>query len=130
MTSPETQQSAPSFAEVPAWPSGRVFAADQPHPSTRSLIFSAGLFVATLLSSLIAGTHFAAAYAHNQAASLDAFLQIFRLVYRNPMALLAGLPFALTLLRGIATRLRCRPLLDRAKAISTEPGLIRMTPSQ
>jgi len=98
VTSPETQQSAPSFAEVPAWPSGRVFAADQPHPSTRSLIFSAGLFVATLLSSLIAGTHFAAAYAHNQAASLDAFLQTFRLVYRNPMALLAGLPFALTLL--------------------------------
>jgi tetratricopeptide (TPR) repeat protein len=31
---------------------------------------------------------------------------------------------------GIATRLRCRPLLDRAEAISTEPGLIRMTPSQ
>jgi hypothetical protein len=32
--------------------------------------------------------------------------------------------------RGIATRLRCRPLLDRAEARSTEPALIRMTPSQ
>ena len=83
---------------MPAWPRGRFYAADQPHPSTRSLIFSAGLFLVTLLSSLIAGTHFAAAYAHNQAASLDAFFQIFRLVYRNPAALLAGLPFALTLL--------------------------------
>jgi hypothetical protein len=87
---------------VPAWhgrpPQGRYYAADQPHPSTRSLVLSSGLFVLTLVTSLIAGTHFAAAYAHNQAASLDAFLQTFRLVYRNPAALLAGLPFALTLL--------------------------------
>ena len=64
----------------------------------RSLVLSSSLFVLTLVTSLIAGTHFAAAYAHNQAASLDAFLQTFRLVYRNPAALLAGLPFALTLL--------------------------------
>jgi membrane-associated protease RseP (regulator of RpoE activity) len=98
VTPPETEQGAPSFAEVPAWPPGRFFAADQPHPSARSLIFSAGLFFLTLFSSLIAGTHFAAAYAHNQAASFDAFVQTFRLVYRNPAALLAGLPFALTLL--------------------------------
>jgi len=98
VTAPETPQSAPSFAEVPAWPRGRFYAADQPHPSPRSLIFSAGLFFVTLVSSLMAGTHFAAAYAHNQAASLDAFEQTFRLVYRNPAALLAGLPFALTLL--------------------------------
>jgi hypothetical protein len=32
--------------------------------------------------------------------------------------------------RGIATLLRCRPLLDRAGATSIEPGLIRMTPGQ
>jgi membrane-associated protease RseP (regulator of RpoE activity) len=62
------------------------------------LILATVLFLLTLVTSLIAGTHFAAAYAHNQAASLDAFLQTFRLVYRNPGALLAGLPFALTLL--------------------------------
>ncbi len=78
--------------------SRRYYAAAQPQPSTRSFILAIGLFVLTLLTSLIAGTHFAAAYAHNQAASLDAFLQTFRLVYRNPAALLAGLPFALTLL--------------------------------
>lgn len=98
MTPPETPQSTPSLRESPAWPHGRFYAAEQPHPSTRSLIFSAGLFFVTLLSSLIAGTHFAAAYAHNQAASFNAFFQTFRLVYRNPAALLAGLPFALTLL--------------------------------
>jgi membrane-associated protease RseP (regulator of RpoE activity) len=56
------------------------------------------LFLLTLVTSLFAGTHFAAAYAHNQAASWDAFLQTFRLLYRNPTALLAGLPFAITLL--------------------------------
>jgi membrane-associated protease RseP (regulator of RpoE activity) len=61
-------------------------------------VLSSGLFVLTLVTLLIAGTHFAAAYAHNQAASLGAFLQTFRLVYRNPAALLAGFPFALTLL--------------------------------
>ena len=98
MTPPETQQSAPSFAEVPTWPRATTYAADQPHPSTRSLVLSTGLLFVTLLSSLMAGTHFAAAYAHNQAASLDAFMQTFRLIYRNPAALLAGLPFALTLL--------------------------------
>jgi membrane-associated protease RseP (regulator of RpoE activity) len=98
VTPPETETSAPSFAEVPAWPRGRYYAAEQPHPSVRSLVFATGLFCVTLLTSLIAGTHFAAAYAHNQAASLDAFLQTFRLVYRHPAALLAGLPFALTLL--------------------------------
>jgi membrane-associated protease RseP (regulator of RpoE activity) len=47
---------------------------------------------------LLAGTHFAAAYAHNQAASFDALLQTFQLLYRNPAILLTGLPFALTLL--------------------------------
>ena len=74
------------------------YAADQPRPSARSLFLAICLFGFTLLTSLIAGTHFAAAYAHNQAASIDAFEQSFRLVYRNPAALLAGLPFALTLL--------------------------------
>jgi membrane-associated protease RseP (regulator of RpoE activity) len=78
--------------------SGRYYAADQPHPPFSSLVLATGLFLLTLVTSLIAGTHFAAAYAHNQAASIDAFLQTFRLVYRNPAALLAGLPFALTLL--------------------------------
>ncbi|HKM67197.1 MAG TPA: site-2 protease family protein [Candidatus Acidoferrum sp.] len=102
MTPPVPDPSAPSFLDVPAWtshpPQGRYYAADQPHPPVRTLVLSSGLFVLTLCTSLIAGTHFAAAYAHNQAASLDAFVQTFRLVYRNPAALLAGLPFALTLL--------------------------------
>jgi len=31
---------------------------------------------------------------------------------------------------GIARRLRCQPLLDRAEVIPTEPGVIRLAPSQ
>jgi membrane-associated protease RseP (regulator of RpoE activity) len=46
----------------------------------------------------VAGTHFAVAYAHNEAVSWDEFVHAFTLVYREPLALAAGLPFALTLL--------------------------------
>ena len=104
MTPPETEPSAPCFlnAPGPAWrepsPPQRYYETEQPHPPVRSLILASGLFLLTLVTSLMAGTHFAAAYAHNQAASIDAFLQTFRFVFRNPAALLTGLPFALTLL--------------------------------
>lgn len=102
MSTPETEQRAPAYLEPPVWttfPSrGTYFAATPPHPSTRSLILASGLFLLTLVTSLLAGTHFAAAYAHNQAASLDTFFETFRLLYRHPAALLAGLPFAITLL--------------------------------
>jgi membrane-associated protease RseP (regulator of RpoE activity) len=77
---------------------GPSYAAPPPLPPTRSLILAAFLFFLTLITCLLAGTHFAAAYAHNQAASLDAFLQTFTLAYRHPAALLTGLPFAATLL--------------------------------
>jgi membrane-associated protease RseP (regulator of RpoE activity) len=46
----------------------------------------------------VAGTHFAVAYAHNEAVSWDEFVRAFTLVYRQPLALAAGLPFALTLM--------------------------------
>lgn len=46
----------------------------------------------------MAGTHFAIAYAHNEAVSWDEFVRAFTLVYRHPLALAAGLPFAVTLL--------------------------------
>jgi membrane-associated protease RseP (regulator of RpoE activity) len=67
-------------------------------PSTRSLVISAVLFVLTLMTSLVAGAHFAAAYAHNQAASFDALFQTFPIAYHHPAMLLSGLPFAITLL--------------------------------
>jgi len=47
---------------------------------------------------LVAGTQFAVAYAQNQAVAFDKFVSAFTLFYRHPVALAAGLPFALTLL--------------------------------
>jgi membrane-associated protease RseP (regulator of RpoE activity) len=69
-----------------------------PRPSLKSLILAIALFLLTLCTCLAAGTQFAIAYANNQAASLDEFLRAFTLFYKNPAALLAGLPFAATLL--------------------------------
>ncbi|HXQ97433.1 MAG TPA: site-2 protease family protein [Candidatus Limnocylindrales bacterium] len=102
MTPPETEQRAPALLEPDPWrdlaayaPS---YAATPPHPPTRSLILAVFLFSLTLVTCLLAGTHFAAAYAHNQAGSLDTLMQTFTLAYRHPAALLTGLPFAITLL--------------------------------
>ena len=67
-------------------------------PSAKSLLLACCLFLVTLGTCLVAGTHFAVAYAHNEAVSWDEFMRAFTLVYRNPLALAAGLPFALTLL--------------------------------
>jgi len=69
-----------------------------PRPSLKSLILAIALFLITLCTCLAAGTQFAAAYANNQAASLDEFLRVFTLFYKNPAGLLVGLPFAATLL--------------------------------
>jgi len=69
-----------------------------PRPSTKSFLLACALFFLTLCTCLVAGTHFAVAYAHNQAVSWDEFVGAFTLIYRNPLALAAGLPFALTLL--------------------------------
>jgi membrane-associated protease RseP (regulator of RpoE activity) len=69
-----------------------------PHPSFRSLLLAIALFFCTLATCLVAGTQFAVAYANQQPASIDEFLRAFPLLYKNPAALLAGLPFALTLL--------------------------------
>lgn len=69
-----------------------------PRPSIRSLYLAGVLFLLTLSTCLVAGTQFAVAYAKNQAVSVDEFLNAFKLFYQHPIALAAGLPFALTLL--------------------------------
>ena len=101
MTNPESEQRAPAYLDPAPWrniSSTAYYEAVRPRPSTRSLVLAIGLFLLTLVTSLLAGTHFAAAYAHNQAASFDALMQTFQLLYRNPAILLTGLPFAMTLL--------------------------------
>jgi len=69
-----------------------------PRPSIRSLYLAGVLFLLTLCTCLVAGTQFAVAYAKNQAVSVDEFFNAFKLFYQHPIALAAGLPFALTLL--------------------------------
>jgi hypothetical protein len=102
VTDPETEQRVPSYLEPPPWrfipSSSSYYQPSLPKQSLRSFILAIGLFLLTLITSMLAGTHFAAAFAHNQAASFDAFAQTFPLLYRNPALLLTGLPFALTLL--------------------------------
>lgn len=102
MNPPEPEQRAPVFLSAPAWPNfpsqGSYYEASRANPSTKSLVLATGLFFLTLLTSLVAGAHFAAAYAHNQAASFDTFFETFRLASRHPSFLLNGVPFALTLL--------------------------------
>jgi membrane-associated protease RseP (regulator of RpoE activity) len=67
-------------------------------PSVKTLLLAVALFFLTLCTCLAAGTQFAAAYAHNQAVSIDEFVRSFTLFYRHPAALLSGFPFALTLM--------------------------------
>ncbi len=69
-----------------------------PRPSAKSLVLAVVLFLLTLCTCLVAGTQFAFAYAHNEAVSLDELFRAFTLFYKNPAGLLAGLPFAATLL--------------------------------
>ncbi len=102
MNNPETEQRAPAYLDPSPWRSipdqVRYYESIRPRPSTRSLLLAIGLFLLTMVTSLVAGTHFAEAYGNNQAASFDLFLQTFPLLYRHPALLLSGLPFAFTLL--------------------------------
>ena len=52
----------------------------------------------TLCTCLVAGAQFSVAFTHNESVSVDEFVRAFTLLYRNPAALVAGLPFALTLM--------------------------------
>jgi membrane-associated protease RseP (regulator of RpoE activity) len=73
------------------------------HPPLKTLVVACALFLLTLCTCLVAGTHFAAAYAQNQAVSWDEFIRALTLLYRQPLALVSGLPFALTLLAILLT---------------------------
>jgi membrane-associated protease RseP (regulator of RpoE activity) len=98
----EPEQRTPTFVQPSTWAdqSGRVtfYQVAKAHPPLRSLLLAAGLFLLTLFTSLVAGAHFAWAYARNQAASFDELFQTFALAYHRPALLLSGLPFACTLL--------------------------------
>ncbi|HUN62889.1 MAG TPA: site-2 protease family protein [Candidatus Sulfotelmatobacter sp.] len=102
MNPPEPEQRAPALSPSAVWSPWSVspsyYRATHAHPSVRSLLLATALFLLTLLTCLVAGAHFAAAYAHNQTASLDTFFATFPMAYHHPSLLLSGMPFAITLL--------------------------------
>ncbi len=103
MNPPESEERVQAYLEPTAWSVRRktyvpYYEGARIHPSVRSLILAAGLFFLTLLTSLVAGAHFAAAYARNEAASFDALFKMFPIAFHHPSLLLSGLPFAITLL--------------------------------
>jgi membrane-associated protease RseP (regulator of RpoE activity) len=82
-----------------AWlPAPEAYRSFGPRPSLRSLFLAIGLFLLTLCTALAAGTQFAVTFAQGRSASFDELLHAYALFYKHPSALLAGLPFALTLL--------------------------------
>ena len=102
MNPPEPEQRVPAFLQPSSWTpsqnSGANYQVQQSHPSVRSLVLASGLFLLTLLTSLLSGAYFAAAYARNQAVSFDTFFETFPRAYHHPSVLLSGFPFAITLL--------------------------------
>jgi membrane-associated protease RseP (regulator of RpoE activity) len=102
VSTPPSDPTLETFPALNDWrdlpPRAQFYVPVLPRPSLKSLILAIALFLLTLCTCLAAGTQFAVSYANNQAASLDEFLRSFTLFYKNPAALLAGLPFAITLL--------------------------------
>lgn len=74
------------------------FAPAEQRPARKVLALACLLFLLTLCTCLVAGAQFAAAYARNEALSFDELFRAYTLLYRQPSALLSGLPFALSLL--------------------------------
>jgi membrane-associated protease RseP (regulator of RpoE activity) len=64
----------------------------------RSFTIAALLFVLTLISTLVVGASFAASYALGQSPNIDGFFAMYGTLLKHPRFLLAGMPFAFTLL--------------------------------
>jgi membrane-associated protease RseP (regulator of RpoE activity) len=64
----------------------------------RSLAIAALLFLLTLISTLVVGASFAASYALGQSPEIDGFFAMYGTLLAHPRYLLAGVPFAFTLL--------------------------------
>ena len=89
----------PDWQPIPRYiPPPPQYRAVPAHPPLKTLLLAILLFLVTLCTCLVAGAHFAAAYAENEAVNFDEFLNALTLLYKHPFALVSGLPFALTLL--------------------------------
>lgn len=97
-TTPAPEHPSTSFPITIRWPVYRPVPRRSLLPPRKTLFLSIALFFLTFFTCLIAGTQFALAYAQDQAVSLEEFVRCLSLSYRHPATLLAGLPFAFTLL--------------------------------
>src|SRR5712671_6021978 len=70
----------------------------QKHRQRRSFAIAALLFLLTLISTLVVGASFAASYAVGQSPEIDGFFAMYGTLLAHPRFLLAGVPFAFTLL--------------------------------
>jgi membrane-associated protease RseP (regulator of RpoE activity) len=64
----------------------------------KSFVIAAVLFLLTLVSTLVVGASFAASYALGQSPDIDGFFSMYGTLLYHPQLLLAGVPFAFTLL--------------------------------
>jgi membrane-associated protease RseP (regulator of RpoE activity) len=64
----------------------------------KSLAIALGLFALTILTTLTAGAEFGQAYAQSKAPAFESFFGVYVDAYHDPRVLLAGIPFAATLL--------------------------------
>jgi membrane-associated protease RseP (regulator of RpoE activity) len=64
----------------------------------KSLAIALLLFFLTLISTLVVGASFAASYASGQSPDVDGFFAMYGTLLAHPRFLLAGMPFAFTLL--------------------------------
>lgn len=70
----------------------------KPYNTRRSFAIAVVLFLMTLITSLATGAQFAAAFARNETFSGDDLFRFYAAMFSDPGLLLAGVPFALTLL--------------------------------
>jgi membrane-associated protease RseP (regulator of RpoE activity) len=75
----------------------------RPYRRGRSLAIALILFTITIISTLAAGVDFSLAYARGEMPSFDNFFHVYFLALRDPRVLLAGLPFAFTLMGILLT---------------------------
>src|ERR1700752_1748195 len=86
--------------EVIAWdlPPNPYWEDQQARYQRRSLAIAVSLFVLTLISTLAVGAQFASSYASGQTPDFDDFFSTYTTLLTHPQLLLAGVPFAFTLI--------------------------------
>jgi membrane-associated protease RseP (regulator of RpoE activity) len=96
----ETAPSEALYPVVKAWglPPNTFWEDQQTRRQRKSLAIAVLLFLLTLISTLAVGAQFASAYAAGQSPEFNDFLLTYAVLLTHPQLLLAGVPFAFTLI--------------------------------